>query len=746
MNSYNVTREYLEFLRHLAPSSDVFSSGVKTSDFVWPLEDKTGVLPTSAHASFAFKSMFDFFHPKSISNSETYRNLSEIGLNNIQSLMFCDTQGIQLFSAIGKSVPNLKVLDLSQTLLFSSELLLYLLFQDAFQSLHEFMFLHDYRVLTAEERQQHLSQHGFVRSVEEQKESLCVRHSFDRYCPWCYDEGAYEDNLRTGAGQEHVNINIVDDRLFSYVRSSEDGMHWNKHWDTKCLLHSVSVSDLCRSLTSQTRILLRNSQHLPYEAEFKPEPGTEDLGEEECDGAMKRTWTWYPPKDIVYEAVEDEGFGVQKLNPLASSLQILRVPPFSRSLWGEMIPFILRSCPKLRTLGKASGTMFGLELAKQLSEKDDLSCETNMEEVFIHLDMLRAHDYLDSPNKSRLEEYQMISQNAPNLRFVLQNLGSHVFETLTEDDPEDLFYLKELSFNIWDEANALLHDRNVEERIRSYLALVCKTCPRVRSLHILSLSYIEDSDIGSNISLWEPLLSLKCFDDLTIQMNHLIQFTGLIKCVGRILRRITISEMIGDRDQPDFSSEYEGLDLDEQGALFICENCPNVQEMDLSSVNFIRKFFFGRQLVPVEGHFEKLIKFSAGKIDWNTFLQLWKLLVSIKEIELAVIVPMFTLNQQLFEDAKVLTIFEIQDLFRVNKRIRNTLEKLQINSFKFATFEAAMYFLQEFRCLEKVGTIDLENFSPESREKMRDLADSIEREGSLTVTLTDISDGFLNGI
>ena len=57
-----------------------------------------------------------------------------------------------------------------------------------------------------------------------------------------------------------------------------------------------------------------------------------------------------------------------------------------------------------------------------------------------------------------------------------------------------------------------------------------------------------------------------------------------------------------------------------------------------------------------------------------------------------------------------------------------------------------MYFLQEFRCLEKVGTIDMENFSPESREKMRDLADRIERERSLTVTLTDISDGFLNGI
>ena len=88
------------------------SAGVNPSDFdsVWPLQDKSGVLPTNSHASFAFKSMFDLFHPKSILPYAKYTNLSEISLNNIHSLMFCETEGIQLFSAIGKSVPNLKVI------------------------------------------------------------------------------------------------------------------------------------------------------------------------------------------------------------------------------------------------------------------------------------------------------------------------------------------------------------------------------------------------------------------------------------------------------------------------------------------------------------------------------------------------------------------------------------------------------------------------------------------------------------
>ena len=118
------------------------SSGVSPTDFDWPLDDSSGVLPTHHHASFALTSMFDFFHPKSIVPFGKYTNLSEICFDNRQ-LMSCDQNGIQLFSAIGKSVPCLRVLDLPTS--FEAELIPYLIFQDAFQTLHEFMYLHDYR-------------------------------------------------------------------------------------------------------------------------------------------------------------------------------------------------------------------------------------------------------------------------------------------------------------------------------------------------------------------------------------------------------------------------------------------------------------------------------------------------------------------------------------------------------------------------------------------------------------------------
>ena len=718
MNSYSVSREYLYFLKHLSPQHPVFRSGVSEEEYDWPLRDKAGVLPTHTHASFAFKSLFDLFRPKSMVNPGLYSSLSEISLNNTQSMMFSDRRGKELFSAVGKAVPALKVLDLSQTLIFSAELLLHLLFQDAFQSLHEFMYIYHYKVDP---------QADIVRDCT----SEIRRHSHSRYCPWCYDEGAYNDNLRLGCSQELLNINVVDDRLYQFVESLGERI---KGFSRLCLLQCVTASDLVRAITAPTKILIRNSQKLPYEEGFRPDPGTEHLGEP--DRSSDRRWTWFPPADIEYQDIDQEAFGLQKINPLAETLQVLRVPPFSRSLWGEILPAIIKICPKLKTLGKPSGMMLGLELLENM----DGECQTNLEEVFIHLDLLKLSDFPEMPNPNRLGDGDIISQNSPNLRFVVDNLGSRAFERIRDDDDEKEFLKKEFCLEVWDHAVTLLPHSDLETRLGKYIDTICKIAPKTRSLHILSLSFVENSNIQSNTEIWTKLLSLKFFSELFLQMNHLIQWTGLIRSVGPHLKKLKVSEMIGDRDQPQFSSEFEGLDLDEQGALFVCENCPNIEELDLVSINFVRKFFFGRQIVATDGHFRQLRKLCVGKIDWNSFFQVWKLLEQTKEIEIAVIVPNFSLNQQLFEEAKVLTIFEIQDLFRANQRIGNSLEKLQVNTFRFATFEAAMYFMQELKCLKEVGSIDMENFNREDRAKMKDFVVRMER-SNVSVVLADVFEG-----
>ena len=96
------------------------------------------------------------------------------------------------------------------------------------------------------------------------------RHSHSRYCPWCYDEGAYDDNLRLGCSQELLNINVVDDRLYQFVESLGERI---KGFSRLCLLQCVSASSLVRAITAPTKILIRNSEKLPYEVGFLPDPG-----------------------------------------------------------------------------------------------------------------------------------------------------------------------------------------------------------------------------------------------------------------------------------------------------------------------------------------------------------------------------------------------------------------------------------------------------------------------------------------
>ena len=356
------------------------------------------------------------------------------------------------------------------------------------------------------------------------------------------------------------------------------------------------------------------------------------------------------------------------------------------------------------------------------------------------MDLLKKADYIEMPNSARLGNGDTISQNSPNLRFVVQNFGSGAFEEIQDDDDQEKIIRKEFALDIWDFARTLLPNEDIGTRLDHFVNLICSSSPKTRAIHILSLSHIEGFNLRSNMEIWQKLLSLKHFCELTLQINHLVEFAGLIKCVGKRLRKVCIAEMIGERDEPSISSQFEGLDLDEQGALFICQNCPFVEEMDLVSVNFVRKFFFGRQIEAVSGHFDRLCKLAVGKIDWNSLLQIWKLIPYMKDLEIAVIVPIFTLHQQLFEEAKVLTIYDVQELQRLNRIIKNYLETLQVNTFRFATYDAAECFLVEFKSLKSGGNIDTETFNMDERNQMQELVYRLEIEKGLTVSLAEVFD------
>ena len=695
MKSFQLTRQYLQFLPHLGPPQKVFSVEPQHS-FDWPLEDKSGVLPTLAHAAFATKTIFDFFSPKSVCNLNKFGNLTEISLNNSHCLLGWDLRGIELFSAMGKAVPKLRVLDLSDTQVFTGELLLYLICQDAFWILHRYMYLHNYRVLSREE-QELAARTGPFRTVAPDLQSTPAPHTFSSYCPWCLDEGAYHDNLRPGCSQEFLPITVVEDRLVDFVET----LSFDESLKCQSLLNCIRVSDLVSSLEQPAKILIRDSPLLPYEPGFQPEPGTEQMGEP--DGSLDKPQMWFPPANIKYEEVEDEEYGILRLNLLVETLQAIKLPAFSRSLWGELVPFILQACPNIISLGKASGTLYGLQLL------DSMKKRSGLQDIFIHLDLLSTPDYrlLENPGYGRIGNGDTLCQNSPSLRFLVQNFGPTALQTVQDTDDQETILRKEFALEVWDQAKLLLPETRVCTRVDNYLELIVRQAPQTRSLSLLTLSRSPDlNDVH-----WQRLLELPHLSQLTLQVSRLADYSNLLAVLGPKLEWLSITEMIGDRE----TSEpvlVEGLNIEEQSGLFVCEKCPNAVVLDLVHINVGMKFFFGRRFSPQPKHFHQLTELSIGKVDWDTLKQVWSLSPVLRKLLVTVIVPIFTLSEQLYEEPLVMTEEHVRELHVLNPRLRQTLEEVKVSSLRFATFTACHLFLNEFsNQLKKVGSIDAETFN-----------------------------------
>ena len=578
---------------------------------------------------------------------------------------------------------------------FTGELLLYLIFQDAFWILHCYMYLHNYRALSREE-QELAARTGPFRTVAPDLQSTPAHHTFSSYCPWCLDEGAYHDNLRPGCSQEFLPITVVEDRLVDFVES----LSFDESLKSQSLLHCIRVSDLVSSLVQPARILIRDSSLLPYESGFQPEPGTERLGEP--DGSLDNPRDWFPPAKIKYEEVEDEDYGIWRLNPLVETLQAIKLPAFSRSLWGELIPFLLQACPNLITLGKASGTLYGLQILDSMKQRSGL------QEVFIHLDLLSTQDHrlLESPGYGRIGNGDTLCQNSPSLRFLVQNFGPTALQTVQDTDDQETILRKEFALEVWDEAKLFLPETKVCSRVDGYLELLVRQAPQTRSLSFLTLSRSPDL----NEVHWQRLQELPHLSQLTLQVSRFADFSNLLAVLGPKLAWVSITEMIGgETSEPVL---VEGLNMEEQGGLYVCEKCPNAVVLDLVHINVGIKFFFGRRFSPQPRHFHQLSELSIGKVDLDTFKQVWSLSPALRKLLVTVIVPIFTLSEQLYEEPLVMTEEQVRELHNLNPRLKQTLEEVKVGNLRFATFAACNLFLNEFsNQLKKIGNIDGETFN-----------------------------------
>ena len=59
-------------------------------------------------------------------------------------------------------------------------------------------------------------------------------------------------------------------------------------------------------------------------------------------------------------------------------------------------------------------------------------------------------------------------------------------------------------------------------------------------------------------------------------------------------------------------------------------------------------------------------------------MQVWSLVPVLRLLSVSVIVPLFTLNEQLFEESVVLTVSQVMELVELSAGILETLEELKV--------------------------------------------------------------------
>lgn len=734
LKSSNKTKEYLDYLKYFGPE---WTWDRTVSDSGWTGENSCGYLPTVDHAIWAVTEMF--------TQSGLFVNLSEISLSWDLATNFCPLYGIPMFSAIGGACPNLKVLDLSDLTHLRGESVLYLLFQDTFQTIHDNMHLYPYK-----------NEHGTLQDYplslcfDEEDISTVRKHSYDRYCPWCKDPGAL-DTLRSGCHNNPVVFSVVDDRLYDWVETCDME---DENLRKQTLVYTIKASDIFHSVANPIMELKRETKDRPYHVDYETPEEMEN--QMEIDGGFFSSfgtlvqYDWYPPLEKIkyVEAAKEEQ--KTKLNPIAASLQVLKLPALT--VKAELVPVILRACPKMKSLGQLSGIPYGLEQISKMGVED---FETNLEEIFLYVDMLDDIDWKDTPDyDDHFGSRDKISTNSPNVGFISSNFGRKIFKPISISiDDEDLIKEKQFALRVWKEAMKLAPERWIEKRLKLYVDNIFRYAKKLRKLTMFLTSAFED-DLDDPEDIWGNLREIKTLEELDLKYARIGDVAGLIQIIGKKLRKFTAFCIPSMRDMNSLILE-QGLGIVENNenaqteALVICENCPNLEELNCGSMSLRNNFHFGRQMVSQPNHFSKLRHISVGRITIDTLKQIWALthLLETLKIEQVLSTPQMTVFST--STNVNLTMADIRILLLSNKMSK--LESIKAFMLMFENFAAAKFFIGQLPALKDIGKVFNHDISweggegPEAFFDFEDFAERMKEERGMIIRwrngrVDDVSD------
>ena len=721
LKSSNKTKEYLDYLKYCGPE---WSWDRVISDSGWTGENSSGYLPTVDHAIWAVTEMFT---PPGL-----FTNLVDISLSWDLATNFCPLYGIPMFTAMGGSCPNLKVLDLSDLTHLRGESILYLLFQDTFHTVHHNMYLYPYKNSLGS-----LQDFPLSLCFDEEDISTVRKHCYTRYCPWCKDPGAL-DTLRSGCHNNPVVFSVVDDQLYDWVENCEVE---DEDLRKQALVYTVRASDMFHSVARTDMQLYRDKKDRPYRIDYKPPNCMENAME--IDGGFYSSfgslvqYDWYPPPDNIEYVELDKDEQTPKLNPLAASLQVLKLPALT--VKAELVPVILKACPKIRSFGQLSGIPYGLE---QISKMGEETFETNLEEIFLYVDMLDDIDWKDTPDyDDHFGSRDKISTNSPNVGFISSNFGRKIFKPITALDDEDLIKEKHFALRVWKEAMRLAPERWIEKRLKQYVDNIHKYAKKLRKLTMFLTSAFED-DLDHPEDIWKNLNEMKYLEELDLKYARIGDVSGLIQIIGKKLKKFTAFCIPSMRDMNSLILE-QGLGIVENNensqteALIICENCPNLEELNCGSMSLRNNFHFGRQMVCQPQHFSRLRYVSVGRITLDTLKQIWSLthVLETLRIEQVLSTPQLTV---LSSSTNVnLTMADIRTLLLSNKMRK--LESIRAFMLMFENFAAAKFFIGQLPALKDIGKVFNHDISweggegPEAFFDFEDFAERMKEERGMTI-------------
>ena len=249
----------------------------------------------------------------------------------------------ELLHHIGKNCPNVKVFDLTHCNIVSPDLILMLLFFHPHGTLHQYTY--HYPCIVGKDG----------RLLQDEKSCQVLTHEtpMQGHCPWCPSEWTNTTSFLNTRFNEQT-VYPIDDRMYELVRQEDPS-------NIKYLCNLIKISDLIKGITT------------PFM--WSKRPDYRNGNDEHSKWKSRETSVDYNTK-----APWENDWAI--MNPLTNSLQELKLNPDSTLTHHkcELLPFLLKALPKLKSLGPCFDITYGLKMIRDIPELNGISAE-NVEVV-----------------------------------------------------------------------------------------------------------------------------------------------------------------------------------------------------------------------------------------------------------------------------------------------------------------------------------------------------------------------------